>query len=128
MWSGCSSKIQALLGLRREGEVVSMWIEILRKEVKAKGPKQVAQELGISRTTVDLVLQGKYRADTKKIEERIKAIYGRNGKILCPVLGEITPLRCAESWNRAKKIGMIVSNPHNLKLYKTCLKCSIRRS
>ncbi len=100
----------------------------MRKEVNAKGPKQVAQELGISRSTVDLVLRGKYGADTKKIQERIKAIYGHNGVVLCPVLEEITPIQCADYWNKAKKIGMMASNPTTLKLYKTCINCSIRRS
>ncbi len=105
-----------------------MWIEILKKEVKAKGPEQVAMELGVSRPTVDLVCQGKYGADTKKVQERIKNIYGHNGNVLCPVLEEISPLKCAETWNRAKKIGMLAGNPETLKLYKTCLNCSVRRS
>jgi hypothetical protein len=104
-----------------------VWIEVLRKEDKAKGPKQVAIELGVSRPSVDLILQGKYGADTKKMLERVKAIYGHNGKVLCSVLGEITPLMCAEKWNLAKKIGMLAGNPETLKLYKTCLNCSVRR-
>jgi len=104
-----------------------MWIDILRKEVTVKGPRQVAHELGVSRATIDLVLQGKYRASTKRIEERIKAIYGHNGQVMCSVLGEISPLRCAETWNKAKKIGMRAGNPETLRLYKTCLNCSVRR-
>ena len=103
-----------------------MWIEILKKEVDAKGPKQVAEELGISRSTVDLVLQGKYIADTKSVLERVKSIYGHNGKVLCSILGEIEPIMCAEKWNLAKKIGMMAGNPETLRLYKTCLKCSVR--
>ena len=58
-----------------------MWIEILRKEVAAKGSKQAAHELGVSRTTVDLVLHGKYPASTRRVEKRISAIYGVNGKV-----------------------------------------------
>jgi hypothetical protein len=104
-----------------------MWIEILRKEVAAKGPKQVAKELGIARSTVDLVLQGKYPASTVKVMERVKAIYGRDGKIICPVLDEISPNTCAEKWNLAKKIGMKAGNPETLRLYKTCLSCSVRK-
>lgn len=104
-----------------------MWVEILRKEVAAKGSKQVAKELGISRTSVDLVCQAKYQASTKKIEDRIKSIYGTGGLILCPVLGEISPIRCAETWDRSKKIGMKCGNPETLRLYKTCLNCSIRK-
>jgi hypothetical protein len=104
-----------------------MWIEILRKEAKAKGAKQVAKELGISRSSVDLVCQGKYQASTEKIQGRIKAVYGKNGVILCPVLDEISPNQCAETWSRAKNIGMRVGNPETLKLYKTCLNCLIRK-
>ena len=106
---------------------MSEWIDILRKEVKEKGPKQVAQELGLSRPTIDLVCQDKYKASTNRIEEKVKAIYGHNGKVPCPILGIITPVKCAEYWNKAKKIGMSAGNPETLKLYKTCIKCAIRR-
>ncbi len=104
-----------------------MWIQILKKEVSEKGPSQVAKELGMSRSTVDLVCQGKYQASTAKIEDRIKNIYGKNGCIECPILGEIAPSVCAEKWNLAKKIGMKAGNPETLKLYKQCLQCAIRR-
>ncbi len=104
-----------------------MWIEILRKEVEAKGAKQVAKELGVSRTTVDLVCQGKYPADTKRVESKIAAIYGQNGEVVCPVLGAISPNKCAEIWLKAGKIGIRAGNPETVKLYKTCLKCALRR-
>jgi|SRR5208282_3610114 len=103
-----------------------MWIELLKKEVTAKGAKQVAHELGMSRTTVDLVCHGKYPGRTRKVEERIKSIYGTGGCVLCPVLDEITPLRCADTWSRAKIIGMKAGNPETLKLYKACSKCTVR--
>ncbi len=112
-----------------------MWIDILKKEVaaigadgKPKGPKQVAKELGISRSAVDLVCQGKYNASTAKIEQRVRKIYGNdNGGITCPVLGAISPNTCSEKWNLAKKIGMKAGNPETLKLYKTCTNCSVRK-
>lgn len=105
-----------------------MWIDILRREAQAKGPKQVAKELGISRSSVDLVCQGKYNASTKKIEERVRKIYGNtNGGIACPVLGEISPNACSDKWNLAKKIGMRAGNPETLRLYKSCSQCSVRK-
>ncbi len=104
-----------------------MWIEILKKEVAARGPKQVAREMGVSRTTVDLVCHGKYPGSTARIEERIRLIFGTNGKVQCPVLEEISPARCAETWHKAKAIGMKAGNPETLRLYKTCLKCTVRR-
>lgn len=103
-----------------------MWIDSLRKEVAAKGLKQVSRELGISKTSVSLACQSKYPADTRKIQEKVEAIYGNNGKVSCPVLGAILPDHCAATWERAKKIGSMASNPETLKLFKTCLKCSLR--
>ncbi len=103
-----------------------MWIEILKKEVVAKGPKQVACELGVARSTVDLVCQGKYPANTTRIEERVKAIYGNDGMIACPILDGITPIRCAETWRRAKLIGAKAGNPETLRLYRACMHCSVR--
>lgn len=104
-----------------------MWLEILKKEVEAKGPKQVAKELGISRSTVDMVVQGKYQASTAKVEERVQKIYGMNGKIECPVKGLITPIECAENFKRAKLIGMKSGNPETLRLHKQCLRCAVRK-
>ncbi len=104
----------------------TMWIEILRREVAAKGPKQVAAELGVSRTAIDLLCNNKYPGNTKKMEARVKAIYGKEGKIACPVLGTIDPLRCAETWRRAQAIGMKAGNPDTLKLYNACQSCSVR--
>lgn len=104
-----------------------MWIDILKRQVEQKGPRQVAKELGVSRSTIDLVCQDKYQASTDKIIERVKNIYGENGHVLCPVLGEISPNTCAEKWTLAKKIGMKAGNPDTLRLYKTCLNCGIRK-
>jgi len=104
----------------------TMWIEILRREIAAKGPKQVAAELGVSRTAIVLLCNNKYPGSTKNMEDRIKAIYGKEGKITCPVLGTIDPLRCVETWRRAQAIGMKAGNPETLKLYKTCMNCSVR--
>lgn len=104
-----------------------MWLDILRKEVAAKGPRLVAKELGISRPTVDMVCQDKYQASTARVEERIRLIYGNNGKVECPVKGLLTPIQCAENFKRAKLIGMRAGNPETLRLYKACMKCGVRK-
>lgn len=103
-----------------------MWIEILRQQVALKGPKQVAKELGVSRTTVDLVCQEKYPASTEHIEARVRRIYGTTGKVACLVLGEISPARCAETWRKARDIGSKAGNPETLKLYRACINCNVR--
>jgi len=100
-------------------------LEILQKQIKEKGLEQVAKELGISKTTVYLVLQGKYKGSVKNIEEKVKKIYGSNG-IQCPVLGEISPAQCAEIYRQAEFVGKYVSNPEKLILYRECRRCKIR--
>lgn len=103
-----------------------MWLDILRKEVAAKGPRQVADELDISRSTVDMVAQGKYQASTMRVEERVRKIYGRDGRIECPVKGLLTPVECVENFKRARAIGNKASNPETIRLYKTCKRCFVR--
>jgi hypothetical protein len=103
------------------------WIETLEKQVQAKGLRQVAKELGISKTTVSLVVKGKYQASTKKVQNRVAAIYGNKGQVNCPFLDIIGPDRCADNWEKARRIGGFVSNPEKLRLYRECLKCEVRR-
>lgn len=105
---------------------MSIEIEILKKEVAEKGPVQVAKELGMSRPTVDLVCQGKYGASTKRVEERVRRIYGVDGSVTCPILGAITPMQCVETWRRARSIGNKAGNPETLRLYRTCMSCQVR--
>lgn len=100
-------------------------LEILQSQVKEKGIEQVAKELGLSKTTVYLVLHNKYKGSTAKIEEKIKKIYGQNF-IQCPVLGEISPGQCADIHAKAEFVGKYVSNPEKLRLYRECRQCKIR--
>lgn len=106
----------------------AFWLEIFKKMVEEKGPAQVARELGVSTTTVSLVKSGQYGASTKKIEERVINIYGSNGQVMCPVLGEIDPSRCIDNWELARKIGVSCGNPATMRLYKACMKCTLRNS
>ena len=105
-----------------------MWLEILRRQVQARGASLVARELGVSPTTVSLVLSGKYGASTDKIERRAMRIYGSGDGVACPVLGKITPRKCVETWERAGKIGSRAGNPRTIKLYRECLKCDLRNN
>jgi len=101
-----------------------MWREILIDEIEKKGIKEVAHELGVSTSMLTLIKAEKY-PNTERIAKRVGRIYG-NGGIDCPVLGHINPAVCAEKWNLAKKIGMKAGNPETLRLYKSCLNCSLR--
>lgn len=105
-----------------------MWLEILRRQVQLRGASLVAREMGVSATTISLVLSGKYGASTDKIERRAMRIYGSGDGVACPELGKITPRKCVETWERAGKIGSRAGNPKTIKLYRVCLKCDLRSS
>ncbi|MCC6195686.1 MAG: LacI family transcriptional regulator [Burkholderiales bacterium] len=61
------------------------WFTVLRARVDATSCQQVAEELGLSRTAVSLVLGGKYPASTARIATRVLRTYDRH---LCPYLQE----------------------------------------
>jgi len=106
---------------------MTTWLKILDRQAKDKGNAVVAWELGVSPATISLLRSNKYPAKTDKIEKKIMAIYGgASGLVACPVLGGITPARCARHWECAGRIGLKTTNPQTLKLYKTCLKCEVR--
>lgn len=102
------------------------WEAELRSHVAQKGMRQVAHELGISKPTVSLVCRGKYGASTDRIRDRVAKVYGNGGLTICPVLGEITPGKCAETHRRAKTIGLKAGNPQTVALFKACLNCPVR--
>ncbi len=97
---------------------------ILRHHIAAKSQRRVAKELGVSPTTISLVLADKYGASTEAIETRIKGFYGQSGQVNCPVLGEISPARCAENRQRAQVI-RTAGNPATIRLFAECRKCKL---
>lgn len=102
------------------------WIEILRQRAETVGRAEVAREMAVSSATISLLLSGKYPASTEQMQARVMKIYGRGGKIVCPILGEIEPGKCAELWNKAKTLGIVGSNPMMIKQRKACRKCDLR--
>jgi len=102
------------------------WIEILRQRAETVGRPEVAREMAVSSATISLLLSGKYPASTEQMQARVMKIYGRGGKIVCPILGEIEPGKCAELWNKAKTLGIVGSNPMMIKQRKACRKCDLR--
>ncbi len=123
-------KIKEQAGKRPAGEetMADGWLEILRQRAEMVGRAEVARELGVSAATISLLLSGKYPASTEQMEARVMKMYGRGGKVVCPVLGEIAPGKCAELWNKAQKLGVKGSNASMIKQRKACLKCDLRNA
>lgn len=103
-------------------------INLLRREVTAKGQATVAKELGISKTAVSQILNGKYQASTGHVESRVMRLYGGLGALVCPHrLEEITPAECAATYNRAVAVGLkATGNPETLRQHHACLHCPVR--
>ncbi|CAG1010369.1 hypothetical protein MYXO_04006 [Myxococcaceae bacterium] len=57
--------------------------ELLEQQAKTKTCKAIADELGLSRATVSLVLRGKYPASPAPVYAKAEAVYG---SVPCPFL------------------------------------------
>jgi len=103
------------------------WLDILRDRVEALGLVAVATDLGTAKSTVSMLVNGKYPASTHKMQARVLATYGGQ-TVACPVLGAIDAAVCADNQARAKRIGLRAGNPETLRLFKTCSNCPLRGS
>lgn len=100
--------------------------ELLNSKVEEKGVGNVARDLGVSHSTVSLVLKGTYAASTANIERKVLRIYGDPGGVKCPELGRIEPGICADNHQTARKLGFSGSNPDTLRLRHACLNCDLK--
>jgi len=98
---------------------------LLQRHVDMKGRAEVVAELGISSATLSQVLNDKYGAATSAIEAKIMKFYGNDGKVTCPMLGQIDPSKCADTYQKAQKI-RTAGNPATIRLYSACRKCDFR--
>lgn len=96
------------------------WFELLEKAVAETSKTAVAKRIGISRTAISLVMNGKYPADTGKIAARVLDVFAVVG---CPYLGqEITQAECAAHAGRA----IPTSSPRAVRHWKACQTCQNR--
>lgn len=95
-----------------------MWLDLLKEAVANSNRAAVARELDVSRTTISLVLDGKYPAKTDKIAELVLNTYG---KVDCPHLAvQITLAEC-RSYH---EMNVPTSSPRAMKHWRECQSCS----
>lgn len=93
------------------------WRDLLLAKVAATSKKVVAEELRLSRTTVSLVVDGKYPAATTTIEKRVLEVYAR---FICPHLEqEISQATCRSHHESNAPI----SSPRAMKHWRACQTC-----
>jgi hypothetical protein len=96
-----------------------LWIELLQKATTEhpRGNQGVADDLEISRTSISLVLNGKYPAKTDKIAAKVIDLYAR---LTCPHTGiEITHVACRMQSSSA----VPTNSPQAMRHWRACQGC-----
>lgn len=101
------------------------WLDVLRREASKpkRTKKAIADELGVSRTAISLLCDGKYSAKTDKVQakiaHKIMALYGE--AVWCAhVRNAIAPGTCEAN----RTAPMAKSDPTKLKQWLACRSCA----
>ena len=95
--------------------------ELLLDRAATASKQQIADELGISRTAVSLILNGKYDGKPDKVYRRALEIYGKHE---CPFLAErITRLECDRHSGREMPEGRA-----GVRHWRACKSCKQNRT
>lgn len=91
---------------------------LLKNAVAASSVTAVARRLGVARSSLSLVINGRYPGGTSKMEKRILEILGQP----CPVYGEARNL---ETCATRRGTPMPTSNPYALRQWRECQQCNL---
>ncbi len=92
------------------------WLQALRAEVARTSQARTADRLRISEATVSQVLSGTYKANTQRIERRVRGEL--MGEVVeCPVLYDISLRVCQDVQERPRGAG---SNPNYQQCFSAC--------
>ncbi|MDQ2822431.1 MAG: helix-turn-helix domain-containing protein [Pseudomonadota bacterium] len=96
------------------------WLEMLRAEAARTTIAAVAVRLGYSRTTISLVMAGKYPGSTEKIAAASLAALEPVLAVSCPYLGiQIELATCQEHANQR----VPTHNPSKMHHWRACHQC-----
>ncbi|WP_299494922.1 helix-turn-helix transcriptional regulator [uncultured Shewanella sp.] len=90
------------------------WKTILAEQAKTHGQVTVADELGVSKTVVSQLINGKYPGDLTRMQALVEGAYMAK-TVQCPIIGDI-PLHQCDKYQR----NTLTSHPTRLKLYRAC--------
>lgn len=93
------------------------WMQLLQTAVDLSSKAAVGRKLDYSRTTISLVLDGKYNGSTVHIEKKVMDVFG---KVTCPHLGyDITRADCISYCATQAPI----QNPSRMRHWRACQSC-----
>ncbi|MBP9101482.1 MAG: helix-turn-helix transcriptional regulator [Nitrosomonas sp.] len=103
------------------------WMTLLRRQVEAYnaqfrngkgGIKKAAEQLGVSRSTISLILSGQYIASSEHVAKKVLEVFAR---VQCPHLGQdISNQQCRENSSREAP----TSSPRAMKHWRACQSCA----
>ena len=97
------------------------WMDVLRARCAQTSQARVAQEIGMSPTTVSQVLSGKYLGALDRVRARVEGALMRR-TVGCPVLGELPRNECLDHQGRP----FAATNPQRVMLWRACRACAHR--
>lgn len=99
------------------------WIALLRTErARGKSIAEIAREIGMKRTSLSLLINGKYPASLEKVTAKFEAtVFMRyRAQVACPHLGRgIGAAECA----LYASAPMTMSSPSKLRHWRACQRC-----
>ena len=106
------------INLEAWGEQPPLWVQLLAAEVARSNRTRAGARIGMSRTTVSLVLVNRYPSpSTAGIERRVLAKLGR---LECPAKGEVvTVIQCQEFREKPAP----THNPMAMQHWRACQHC-----
>ena len=107
---------------RRYWHVVPDWVEALAQESLRTSQAKAAGRIGRSPAVVSQVLRNRYTGDMGCVEARVRGAF-MNGKIDCPVFGEMSLLKCREWQALARENSPSLHNPARVMMADACPKC-----
>lgn len=99
---------------------MSQWMGLLEDAIRKSTITVVAEQLGVSRTAISLVVNNKYPSSTERIAAKVIEVFG---KVDCPYLQ--THIRQSECRDYSAT-AIPTSSPRALRHWRACQKCELR--
>lgn len=96
------------------------WLELIRTEAERTSKAAVAIRLDYSRTTISLVLAGKYPGRLDKLEMKAIKVLEPPVIVACPHLGQDIPIEQCKQYSLRK---VPTHNPQKMTHWRACQEC-----
>ena len=97
-------------------------LDQLRDVASRDGMRKTAKLLGVSHTTLSLILHGKYPANNKGVLDRAERLL-QNEPVDCPALGAISVIDCLQ-WQARARQPLAATSSHAAKVCRACRACA----